>query len=170
VGGTTSSYTYSPTPFGWGNGEQALKSPKDFPGGALNYVSGPCTIFFPYKVGHLLRPVTPFKRTWSKFPHFHVTTHSTPQPRPPRRDSGAGADVPGRRFTVARCPATQEGRRGRGGPGSRGAHRQLASLGVSKKFGCVEKVWVCRKLCVCRKRAPAPSAALLAPAPAAGRR
>jgi hypothetical protein len=42
---------YSPTPIGWGNGEQALKCPKDFPGGALNYVSGPCRFFFPIQSG-----------------------------------------------------------------------------------------------------------------------
>jgi hypothetical protein len=52
---------YSPTPVGWGNGQQALKSPKNLPGDTLNYVTDPCTIVFPYKVGHPLSPVTQFK-------------------------------------------------------------------------------------------------------------
>lgn len=52
---------YSPPPFGWGNARQALKCTKTFPGALLNYVSGPCTGFFPYKVGHLFGPETPFK-------------------------------------------------------------------------------------------------------------
>jgi hypothetical protein len=90
---------YSPTPFGWGNGEQALKSPEDFPGGALNYVSGLCATFFPYKVGHLLRPVTHFKRTWSKFAHFHVAAYSIPQFRPHRGRSCTHGGSPGRRPT-----------------------------------------------------------------------
>lgn len=74
--------TYSPTPFGWGNGEQAVKCPESFLGGVLNYVGGPCTAFFPYKVGRPLRPVLHFKRTWSKFAQFHVTVHSLPPSRP----------------------------------------------------------------------------------------
>jgi hypothetical protein len=132
VGGTTSSYTYSPTPFGWGNGEQALKSPENFPGGALNYVSGPCTIFFPYKVGHLLRPVTHFKRTWSKFTHSHVTTHSIPRFRPHHGCSWAGDGASERCLTVAGSPETHEGAGARG-PGGRGGPPRTG------KFGCVEK-------------------------------
>ena len=171
MGGTTSSYTYSPTPFGWGTGEQALKSPENFPGGALNYVSGPCTIFFPYKVGHLLRPVTHFKRTWSKFTHSHVTTHSIPQFRPHHGCSWAGDGASERCLTVAGSPETHEGAGARGPGGRGGAHRELASLGVSKKGPPrTGQFWVCRKVWVRRKPAPAPSAALLAPAPAPARR
>ena len=120
MGGTTSSYTYSPTPFGWGNGEQALKCTKRFPGGALNYVSGPCTIFFPYKVGRPLRPVTHFKRTWSKSAHFHVTAHSIPRCRPHRGRSCAGDGASGRYLTVARPPETHKDAGAAGGRGSRG--------------------------------------------------
>jgi hypothetical protein len=61
---------YSPTPVGGGNGQQALKSPKSFPGDALNYVSDPCTIFFPYKVGHPVSPVTQFKGLGQNSPNF----------------------------------------------------------------------------------------------------
>jgi hypothetical protein len=172
VGGTTSSYTYSPTPFGWGNGEQALKSPENFPGGALNYVSGPCTIFFPYKVGHLLRPVTHFKRTWSKFTHFHVTTHSIPQFRPHHGCSCAADGASGRCLSVAGPPDTHEG------AGAGGAHREPASLGVSKKahrelvsFGCVEKFGCGEKFGCVENRPPRPRRPyLLAPAPAPARR
>lgn len=122
MGGTTSSYTYSPTPVGWGNGEQALMCPKRVPGGALNYVSGPCTIFFPYKVGHLLSPETQFKRTWSKFAQFHVTWPPIPQPRPHRRRCCVTDGAPGRR-------PVGSGRPGRALP----KPHQLVS------FGCVEK-------------------------------
>jgi hypothetical protein len=52
---------YSPTPFGWGNAQQASKCTESFPGALLNYVSGPCTGFCPYKVGHLFGPETPFR-------------------------------------------------------------------------------------------------------------
>ena len=146
MGGTTSSYTYSPTPFGWGNGEQALKCTKTFPGGALNYASGPCTTFFPYKVGRPLRPVTHFKRTWSKFAHFHVTAHSIPQFRPHRGRSCAGDGASGWRLTVARPPETHKGAGAAGGRGGRGAHRELASLGVSKNGPPpTGEIWVCRK-------------------------
>jgi hypothetical protein len=118
---------YSPTPFGWGNGEQALKSPEDFPGGAPNYVSGLCATFFPYKVGHLLRPVTHFKRTWSKFAHFHVTAYSIPQFRPHRRRSCTHGGSPGRRPT------------GPGRPGPRGLPEanQLVSFGGVEKWPAV---------------------------------
>lgn len=130
MGGTTSSYTYSPTPFGWGNGEQALKSPEDFPGGALNYVSGLCATFFPYKVGHLLRPVTHFKRTWSKFTHFHVAAYSIPQFRPPSAP-----------FVHLRRLAREA---------SHGPYRMPTNwsvLGVSKNWPAVNwPVWVCRKM------------------------
>jgi hypothetical protein len=61
---------YSPTPIGWGNGQQALKCTKDFPGDAVNYVRGPCTIFFPYKVGHPVSPVTQFKGLRQNSPDF----------------------------------------------------------------------------------------------------
>jgi hypothetical protein len=61
---------YSPTPVGGGNGQQALKSPKSFPGDALNYVSDPCTMFFPYKVGHPVSPVTQFKGLGQNSPNF----------------------------------------------------------------------------------------------------
>jgi hypothetical protein len=61
---------YSPTPLGWENGGQPLKWTEDFPGDPLNYVSGPCTIFSPYKVGRLFGPEVDIERTWSKFGPF----------------------------------------------------------------------------------------------------
>ena len=146
MGGTTSSYTYSPTPVGWGNGEQALKCPKSFPGGALNYVSGPCTIFFPYKVGHLLSPETQFKRTWSKFAHFHVTTPSIPQPRPHRRRFCVADGAPGRRLPVARRPATQEGAGAAGEPGAGWPTANWPVLGVSKNVGVSKNMGVSKSL------------------------
>jgi hypothetical protein len=141
--------------------------PKSFPGGALNYVSGPCRFFVPYKVGHLLSPETHFKRTWSKFAHFHVTWPPIPQPRPHRRRFCVADGAPGRRLVGS-------GRPGRAPP----KPHQLVSfgcvekwapvnwrdLGVSKngpcelvRFGCVEK-WSLRtgQIWVCRKRRPAP--------------
>jgi hypothetical protein len=42
---------YSPTPLGWENGGQPLECTKNFPGDPLNYVSGPCTMFFPIQSG-----------------------------------------------------------------------------------------------------------------------
>ena len=76
---------YSPAPLGRENGGQPLKCTKRFPGDPLNYVSGPCTIFFPYKVGHLLGPEVYIERTWSKFGPFHVTLPPNPLPTPPAR-------------------------------------------------------------------------------------
>ena len=61
---------YSPTPLGWENGGQSLRCTEDFPGDPLNYVSGPCTIFSPYKVGRLFGPEVYIERTWSKFGPF----------------------------------------------------------------------------------------------------
>ena len=85
---------YSPTPLGWENGGQPLECIKNFPGDPLNYVSGPCTIFFPYKVGHRFGPEVDIERTWSKFGPFHVAylvrtgrvqNLAYLQERPPRR-------------------------------------------------------------------------------------
>jgi hypothetical protein len=42
---------YSPTPLGPEKAQQALKSPKTFPGDAVYYVRGTCTVSFPYQVG-----------------------------------------------------------------------------------------------------------------------
>ena len=149
LGPMTSCLTiYSPTSLGWGNGEQALKCPKNFPGGALNYVSGACTIFFPYKVGHLFGPETQFKRTWSKFDHFHVTTHSIRQRRPHRRHFAVADGSSGRRLAVVRCPEKQEDagaglERVENWPTAnwRVRHHQLASFGVENfhKFPCYRR-------------------------------
>ena len=135
---------YSPTPVGWGNGEQALMCPKRVPGGALNYVSGPCRVFVPYKVGRLLSPETQFKRTWSRFAQFHVTWPPIPQPRPHRRRCCVTDGAPGRR--PGRRPV------GSGRPG-----RALPKPHQLVSFGCVEK-WapVNWRVWVCRKRRPAP--------------
>jgi len=42
---------YSPAPLGRENGGQPLKCTESFPGDPLNYVSGPCAIFFPMQSG-----------------------------------------------------------------------------------------------------------------------
>ncbi|KAJ5465358.1 hypothetical protein N7458_001044 [Penicillium daleae] len=60
---------YSPTPFGWGNAQQALKCTEIFPGALLNY------------------------GTWWKFGRFHVTTPQPgPWPWPCVRPQGAPED------------------------------------------------------------------------------
>jgi hypothetical protein len=63
---------YSPAPLGRENGGQPLKCTESFPGDPLNYVSGPCAIFFPHKVGHRFGPEVYIERTWSKFGPFRV--------------------------------------------------------------------------------------------------
>ena len=63
---------YSPAPLGRENGGQPLKCTESFPGDPLNYVSGPCAIFFPHKVGHRFGPEVYIERTWSEFGPFHV--------------------------------------------------------------------------------------------------
>jgi len=126
AGGTTSSYTYSPTPLGRENGGQPLKCTESFPGDPLNYVSGPCTIFFPYKVGHRFGPEGYIERTWSEFGPFHVTC--PPTHCPPRQHARL-AIAPASPVCPRGGPSTAGGRR-RAQEGCRArAHRQLVSLG-----------------------------------------
>ena len=64
---------YSPTPLGGGNGGHPVKCTKSCPGGPLNHVGGPCTTFYPYKVGHRFGPKVYLERTWSPFGPSHAT-------------------------------------------------------------------------------------------------
>jgi len=141
AGGTTSSYTYSPTPLGRENGGQPLKCTKRFPGDPLNYVSGPCTIFFPYKVGHRFGPEVDIERTWSKFGLFHVTcppTHCPPRQRARLAIAPASPVCP---------PGAFDGRRAQAGAGRlpcprpppTGQFRVCPNLTPpTGQFGCVQ--------------------------------
>ena len=134
---------YSPTPLGWENGGQPLKCTESFPGDPLNYASGPCMIFSPYKVGHPFSPEVYIERTWSKYGPFHVThrvrtgmSKVVPPGGPPRgciHGPSLPANLGASKNRGSNPPPTGQSAEGVSKP-----QRQLASLGVST--GCVQNL------------------------------
>jgi hypothetical protein len=171
---------YSPTPVGWGNAEQALKCPEKFRGGALNYVSGPCTIFSPYQVGHPFGPETQCNGHSQNSPIF------TWPPTQSRRHAlvVAGGALPtdrlggvpqGGGWPTANWPDLGVSRIAlpwrtptRAGAGGQGPHVNWPDLSVSKNGPPrTGQIWVCRKRSACQ--APRQLARLQQQATEAGR-